>query len=1134
MSNSPSKKVSRRPVIRRTPGSADNRGAIFTAYEGPSNPLLDAPDVAAVEAASLLSEKDPRESEQPSAWATVFSGNTAVLLALFLIVIPAAVAGGMFMYSLYDSSGIQSTQNDRIDALRLLLAEDEALIALYKNLSKQENNITCANCTENGLVVTNLRVRYQLTALTLVTNNLTEIVNGSSVDILALLQSLGVNITDLQALVDNISCGSNVSVGFFGAWNVSQDYYTGDMVTDNNTLWLAVQNNTGSAPSNSSSDWVSLTNQGPDGPQGDPGAQGVTGADGGYGASNWSSLVDYNDTAIVQYGGYAWVAVAANTGVTPGSDFNVWSLLTSQCGNTGNTGLTGATGATGDSVLVAGGIWDDTTPYQNLTIVSYLNMTFISVVPNTNVTPGTDNNTWLDFTRFCGATGGTGSVGNTGNTGISGADGRSAYSGIASYVAGDVVTYLNKTYIAVNSSTGVAPDSDVNFWGILTSSGDGTGPTGPTGNTGTAGAFGLTGEDASTPYGTWNSSATYPERAVVFYAPTNFTYFAMQSNSNQDPSSTSGYWSPLTSVGNTGVTGTGGGTGSTGATGNTGFGFVAAGVWNGSLVYDTYYVVTYLGELFISTKDGNTNETPGVSTNWTKYVAKGSTGNTGNTGNTGVTGASYTFSGAWNVSEPYVEGAFVGYSGAVYIALQNNTGIVPFGNDTYWEQLGAPGTTGSTGATGNTGDSGISYTTTSFTQPAVNTNVTVNVTFVSVQIGRKIAIGGAGYYSVMDINGLQLTVQYTSSSQISLSPGSSITSNRAVAPLYIANVGQNAANGSTGNTGSTGATGAVGSLGNTGNTGNTGVGFTGATGATGNTGGTGALGNTGNTGNTGASGSVINGTTGSTGAQGNTGNTGNVGAVGVGVTGPTGNTGSTGSTGNSGNFTVQPNGFHVSICPACTTVGNGCTFLVGGGTLITAFTYTQVVGIGGARARCGNYTTTGAQENTIPCSAYDFFTSSSSFVVTNGSFGLINGYQAGGSPWTVLNQTCSNDGTNTLQTAATPSFGGRAIILTQGYWFIAYSIQLLICRTAPTMAASILISLTSNISSATINTIYATEAVYIGSGDIYTAFAGGEFYYISSPTQFTPTISAVSDGFYCVGTGTTGVLSGTLAAVQLA
>jgi hypothetical protein len=71
---------------------------------------------------------------------------------------------------------------------------------------------------------------------------------------------------------------------------------------------------------------------------------------------------------------------------------------------------------------------------------------------------------------------------------------RGAWSSGASYVANDLVSYNNSSYIAIQASTNQQPDTQTAYW-VLSAL---QGPTGPTGSTGNTGATGPTGAGGPT------------------------------------------------------------------------------------------------------------------------------------------------------------------------------------------------------------------------------------------------------------------------------------------------------------------------------------------------------------------------------------------------------------------------------------------------------------------------------------------------------------------------------------------------------------------------------------------------------------------------------------------------------------
>ncbi len=135
-----------------------------------------------------------------------------------------------------------------------------------------------------------------------------------------------------------------------GAWNVSTSYATNDAVQSGGSAWVAELPNTGVVPVEGAS-WTMLAQKGDTGSTGPTGATGTTGATGAAGSPGaqgpqgvpgltwrgaWSVGVIYVVNDAVQSGGSAWVALQANTGVTPIEGAS-WTTL-AQKGDTGTTG----------------------------------------------------------------------------------------------------------------------------------------------------------------------------------------------------------------------------------------------------------------------------------------------------------------------------------------------------------------------------------------------------------------------------------------------------------------------------------------------------------------------------------------------------------------------------------------------------------------------------------------------------------------------------------------------------------------------------------------------------------------------------------------------------------------------------
>lgn len=128
-------------------------------------------------------------------------------------------------------------------------------------------------------------------------------------------------------------------LNYRGQWDSTTPYAYGDVVINNNSLYIAEAENTNSAPP--SVNWVNLPlPEGTQGPQGVQGIQGPQGAKGDTGATgntgpqgppgmvwkgNWNSSAPYVTYDGVLYNGTSYIAVANNTNDPPPSAS--WNVL---------------------------------------------------------------------------------------------------------------------------------------------------------------------------------------------------------------------------------------------------------------------------------------------------------------------------------------------------------------------------------------------------------------------------------------------------------------------------------------------------------------------------------------------------------------------------------------------------------------------------------------------------------------------------------------------------------------------------------------------------------------------------------------------------------------------------------------
>jgi hypothetical protein len=275
---------------------------------------------------------------------------------------------------------------------------------------------------------------------------------------------------------------------------------TGDVLTFNGGSWIASPPSKGSVgppgpvgPQGASGPPGSQGATGAAGPPGPLGLQGPTGTTGPAGATGpaglnwrqiWSSSTPYAINDAVSFNGASYVAIQPSTNLAPDTNPLTWNLLAQQgaTGPTGTTGATGAQGATGTT-----GAQGPTGP-QGPT-----GLTGATGVTGPQGLPGATGATGLQGP--IGPTGATGATGTTGATGPAGLTWLQAWSNTAAYVVNDAVSFNGSSYIALQPSTNLAPDTNPAAWSLLAQQGatGGTGAAGPVGLTGASGATGATG-----------------------------------------------------------------------------------------------------------------------------------------------------------------------------------------------------------------------------------------------------------------------------------------------------------------------------------------------------------------------------------------------------------------------------------------------------------------------------------------------------------------------------------------------------------------------------------------------------------------------------------------------------------------
>lgn len=410
----------------------------------------------------------------------------------------------------------------------------------------------------------------------------------------------------IQGVQGSAGAKGDPGLTFRGPWNFLLVYQTDDAVGSGGSTWIALRANVGVVPT-AGEDWALLAqigDMGPAGPQGAAGPQGVQGAAGPQGAKGdtgdtgptgpqgtagltwrgtWDSVTSYVANDAVLANGSAWVALRANSNVTPIAGLD-WSLLAMK-GDTGATGVQGPQGVAGPQ--------------------------------------GAQGATGLQGVK--GDTGDTGPAGPQGPQGATGATGvqgpaglvwRGAWDSGTSYVASDAVFANGSAWIALRANNNVMPVAGAD-WSLLAMKGDigATGAQGPQGATGPQGAAGAQGA----PGATGPQGVTGPQGAQGTTGP-------------------QGAKGDTGDAGQTGPQGPQGATGATGATGAQGpAGLTWRSDWNSGTLYEANDAVQSGGSAWIALRP-NANVTPVAGALWSLLAMKGDTGATGAQGAQGPTG----------------------------------------------------------------------------------------------------------------------------------------------------------------------------------------------------------------------------------------------------------------------------------------------------------------------------------------------------------------------------------------------------------------------------------------------------------------------------------------------------------------
>ena len=245
------------------------------------------------------------------------------------------------------------------------------------------------------------------------------------------------------------------------------------------------------------------------------------------------------------------------------------------------------------------------------------------------------------------------------------------------------------------------------------------------------------------------------------------------------------------SAGTNGAAGYNGSKGDTGFTGSKGQGFNFLGVWDNSVTYIPYDVVTFDAESYVNIlTSGGIGQSPANGTYWTLIAAKGSAGYNGSTGFTGSTGtngaAGYNGSvgftgskgdiGVTGPTGPQGTGGYLGstgYTGSVSTVAGPSGPSGPQGPGGY---LGSTGFTGSAGTNGTNGAAGYNG----------STGYTGSASTVSGPSGYTGSVGGFGspetIYSLGTTNGT-IAPNFTNGTVQTITLNGNLTLNAFTSPV---------------------------------------------------------------------------------------------------------------------------------------------------------------------------------------------------------------------------------------------------------------------------------------------------------------------------------------------------------------
>lgn len=431
-------------------------------------------------------------------------------------------------------------------------------------------------------------------------------------------QSPALNSSDWQLVVPYLTAAQGLpgaagingtSYFFLGNWNATQAYVGGqDYVVYNQTLFLAITNNTGQTPSNISSSWKQATVNvvGAAGNQGSAGANGTDGQSFLF-EGTWNASQTYSIDQYVVYNGTLYIAANLSLDLPPVNNTSAWSyVLGPIVGPVGLPGLPGLNGSSGESFVFVG-YWNASNAYTAGNIVIYNDSSvWVALDNSTGSVPSNSSMDWREIIPPLsgGTTGAQGPVGPSGLNGTA-AVYLGAWTNGTTYSFLNVVLLNQTLYVALVNNVTDTPSNTSGDWRLL------VGPF--SGFQGAIGPQGINGTDGiSYVYqGAWNASVLYLPYQEVTLSDGSL-YAASATNINQYPVSNPSSWT--LKYGN--ISGVAGPNGADGANAT----FV--GTWNVTTNYIVGNTVIYNNQVYYAALP-NTGVPPGTNSSvWLSKISQ--------------------------------------------------------------------------------------------------------------------------------------------------------------------------------------------------------------------------------------------------------------------------------------------------------------------------------------------------------------------------------------------------------------------------------------------------------------------------------------------------------------------------------